>query len=41
MKAKDKTTIVIAHRLSTVKSADFVMMLDNGVISDIGTHEQL
>jgi len=41
MRKKDKTTIVIAHRLSTVKSADFVMMLDKGQILEIGTHEKL
>lgn len=41
MKAKDKTTIVIAHRLSTVKSADFVMMLEGGEMVEMGTHDEL
>lgn len=41
MKNKNKTTIVIAHRLSTVKSADLVLMLHNGEILEMGTHEEL
>jgi subfamily B ATP-binding cassette protein MsbA len=38
---KNRTTIVIAHRLSTVKNADRTAVLEDGEISDIGTHEQL
>lgn len=41
MSEKNKTTIVIAHRLSTVKSADFVMMLHGGEIVEMGTHADL
>jgi len=41
MENKNKTTIVIAHRLSTVKSADLVMMLKDGEVLEIGTHDQL
>jgi subfamily B ATP-binding cassette protein MsbA len=37
----NRTTIVIAHRLSTVKNADRIVILDKGKISDIGTHDQL
>ncbi len=37
----DKTVIVIAHRLSTVKNADQIVVLDNGKISEYGTHQQL
>ncbi|MBI5573599.1 MAG: ABC transporter ATP-binding protein [Elusimicrobia bacterium] len=36
-----KTTVVIAHRLSTVKSADKIIVIDKGKIADIGTHSEL
>jgi ABC-type multidrug transport system fused ATPase/permease subunit len=32
---------VIAHRLSTVRRADRIVVLENGTISDIGAHEEL
>ena len=38
---KGRTTIIIAHRLSTVKNADFVIVLDNGKVVCRGTHEFL
>jgi len=38
---KGKTAIVIAHRLSTVKSADHIVVLDNGEIVEQGGHETL
>ena len=38
---KDKTAVVIAHRLSTVKSAHQIVVLNNGNISEIGTHKEL
>lgn len=38
---KNKTTVIIAHRLSTVKNADQIIVLDNGVIKEVGTHEEL
>ena len=36
-----RTVVVIAHRLSTVRRADRIIVLENGMISDTGTHEQL
>ena len=38
---KNKTTIIIAHRLSTLQDADQIIVLDKGTISERGTHEEL
>ena len=38
---ENRTTIIIAHRLSTVKKADNIIVLENGEIAESGTHEQL
>ena len=38
---KNKTTIVIAHRLSTILNSNKIFVVDNGKISDEGTHEEL
>jgi len=38
---RNKTVIVVAHRLSTVKNADQIVVLDDGKIAEIGSHEEL
>ncbi|GGX47706.1 ABC transporter ATP-binding protein [Saccharospirillum salsuginis] len=39
--SRDKTTLVIAHRLSTVMNADVIHVLDKGKVVESGTHEEL
>lgn len=38
---KNRTSLVISHRVSTVKHADYIIVLDNGRIAEQGTHETL
>ncbi len=38
---KDRTTIVIAHRLATIKKANQIVFLDKGQITGVGTHQEL
>lgn len=37
----DKTAIVIAHRLNTIKQADLIVVLEDGAIAQVGTHNEL
>ena len=38
---KGKTVVIVAHRLSTVKNADQIVVLDKGKVAEIGNHEEL
>ncbi|MFO7445088.1 MAG: ABC transporter ATP-binding protein, partial [Ignavibacteriaceae bacterium] len=38
---KNRTSIIISHRISTVKDADKIIVLDKGRIAEEGTHEEL
>jgi ATP-binding cassette, subfamily B, bacterial MsbA len=39
--SKGRTTIVIAHRLATIRSADKIVVMDRGRVTDEGTHDEL
>lgn len=40
-KMGNTTTILISHRITTLMQADRILVLDNGRVADIGTHEEL
>jgi ATP-binding cassette subfamily B protein len=39
--AENRTTLIIAHRMSTIKNADKIIVLNNGEVAEIGTHSTL
>ena len=39
--AKGRTCIIVAHRLSTIKNADTIAVIEDGKIKEMGSHEQL
>jgi ATP-binding cassette subfamily B protein len=39
--SRDRTTFIIAHRLSTVRHADCILVLDRGILIERGTHDEL
>jgi len=38
---KDRTTLIITHRVSTLELVDYIMLMNEGEVVDFGTHEQL
>ena len=39
--SRDRTTLIIAHRLSTVRNADFIAVMEGGSITETGSHDEL
>lgn len=40
-KRRDKTLLIVAHRLASASKADYIYLLENGEVSEAGTHEEL
>ncbi|MEN3043051.1 MAG: ABC transporter ATP-binding protein [Fervidobacterium sp.] len=40
-RSKNATTIIVSHRISSIKEADKIIVLENGIITNIGRHEEL
>ena len=38
---KNKTVIIISHRLKSIEKVDKIVVLDDGVVEDMGTHKEL
>ena len=41
VRGNDRTTIIVAHRISTIQDADHILVLDDGKVAEYGTHEEL
>lgn len=41
VRSKDKTTLIVSHRISSVKEADCILVIENGALIEQGTHEEL
>ena len=39
--SRDRTAFIIAHRLSTVRNADRILVLDKGILAEQGNHDEL